>query len=153
MARSQETFSKKEREKKKLKKRQDKRERQQERKSNSNKGKSLEQMFSYVDENGNYSSTPPDPGKKKKIKLEDIAISVPKQDPSEKPDINRTGIITFFNDSKGFGFIKDDLTQESVFVHVNSMIDRVGENAKVTFRTERGIKGLSAVEVKAVVAS
>lgn len=151
MAKSQETFNKKEREKKKLKKKQDKVERQHERKANSTKGKTLEQMFSYVDENGNYSSTPPDPSKKQKVKLEDIMISVPKQDPSEKPDVNRTGKITFFNESKGFGFIKDDQTQDSVFVHVSSMVDQVRENAKVTYRIERGHKGPTAVDVKAVV--
>ena len=85
MAKSQETFNKKEREKKKMKKRQDKKEKQVERKANSTKGKSLEQMFSYVDEHGNYSSTPPDPGKKQKVKLEDILISVPKQIPLLNP--------------------------------------------------------------------
>ena len=61
MGRSQETFNKKEREKKRRKKRQEKLEKKEERKSNSNKGKRLEEMFSYVDENGNLTSTPPDP--------------------------------------------------------------------------------------------
>jgi cold shock CspA family protein len=151
MAKSQETFNKKEREKKKQKKRQDKKEKQVERKANSTKGKSVEQEYSYVDEYGNYSSTPPDPSKKQKIKLEDIHVSVPKQDPSLKPDVNRTGRITFFNEDKGFGFIRDDQSQDSVFVHVSGMIDQVRENAKVTFRVERGHKGPTAVDVKAVV--
>jgi cold shock CspA family protein len=151
MGRSQETFSKKEREKKKRKKRQDKQERKEERKSNNLKGKPLEEMFSYVDENGNVTSTPPDPTKKKKIvKLEDIMISVPKQDPSEKVDPTRTGKITHFNDAKGFGFIRDDQSQDSVFVHMNDMIDQVRENARVSFRVERGHKGPSAVEVREI---
>lgn len=150
MAKSQETYSKKEREKKKRKKQQDKAERKVERKATSNKGKSLEEMFSYVDEDGNITSTPPDPTKKKRIKAEDIPVSVPKQDPSLVRDTTRTGRITFFNDSKGFGFIRDDETQESIFVHINSMTGQLRENARVSFKTERGHKGLSAVDVKAV---
>ncbi len=150
MGRSQETFNKKEREKKKRKKRQDKQERKQERKANSNKGKPLEEMFSFVDENGNLTSTPPDPSKKSKVKLEDIVISVPKQDPSEKVDLTHTGKITHFNESKGYGFIRDDQTQESIFVHINNMLDQVRESARVSFKVERGPKGLTAVEVKAI---
>jgi cold shock CspA family protein len=148
MAKSQDSFNKKEREKKKQKKRQEKNDRKEERKAL--KGKSLESEFSYVDEHGNYSSTPPDPSKRQEISLEEIAISTPKQTNTQKPDLNRTGRLTFFNEGKGFGFIKDDQTQESVFVHVNNMIDRVGENAKVSFRTERGPKGMSAIEVRAI---
>ena len=151
MGRSQETFSKKEREKKKRKKRQDKQERKAERKANNQKGKPLEEMLSYVDEDGNVTSTPPDPTKKKKkIKLEDIVISVPKQDPTEKVDDTRTGRITHFNESKGFGFIRDDQSQDSVFVHINDMLDQVRENARVSYRIERSHKGPAAVEVKAI---
>ena len=61
MAKSQETYSKKEKESKKLKKRKEKEEKKLERKANNNKGKSFEEMLAYVDENGNLSSTPPDP--------------------------------------------------------------------------------------------
>ena len=146
MAKSQETFNKKEREKKRLKKRQDKKERKEERKANSKENPTME--YSYLDENGHYSSTPPDPSKKHKVKAEDILVSTPKQDPSVKPDTTRSGRITFFNEGKGFGFIQDDQTQESVFVHVNSMIDQVREGARVTFKTERGPKGMSAVDVR-----
>ena len=74
MARSQETFSKKENEKKRLKKKQDKEEKREERKANSNKGKSLEDMMAYIDEDGNLSSTPPDPRKKRIVKSEDMQI-------------------------------------------------------------------------------
>ena len=59
MAKSQETFSKKEKGKKKLKKRQEKQEKMEDRKTNAKKGKSLEEMMAYIDENGNISSTPP----------------------------------------------------------------------------------------------
>ncbi len=61
MGRSQETFSKKEKEKKKLKKRQNKEQKKEERKVNSNKGKSMDEMIAYVDDFGNITSTPPEP--------------------------------------------------------------------------------------------
>ena len=67
MGRSQETFSKKEKEKKKLRKRQDKEAKKEDRKANSSKGKELDEMMAYVDENGNITETPPDPTKKKKV--------------------------------------------------------------------------------------
>jgi hypothetical protein len=65
MAKSSETFSKKEKEKKRLKKQRDKIEKMKERKINAKKGKTLEDMMAYIDENGNISSTPPEPQKMK----------------------------------------------------------------------------------------
>lgn len=65
MAKSSETFSKKEKEKKRLKKQRDKVEKMKERKINAQKGKTLEDMMAYIDENGNISSTPPEPQKVK----------------------------------------------------------------------------------------
>jgi len=76
MSKSQETWNKKEREKQKQKIRKEKMERREERKGNAKKGKSLEEMMAYVDENGNISSTPPDPRRKKEIKAVDIEIGV-----------------------------------------------------------------------------
>lgn len=150
MAKSQETFNKKEKEKKRLKKKQDKEQKREERKSTSSKGNSLEEMFAYVDENGNLTTTPPDPKKKKVIKQEDIEIGVSKQEAPDPADLIRKGTITFFNDSKGYGFIKDQETQESIFVHVNSFEEEMGENDKVTFETEKGLKGMNAVRVKLI---
>jgi len=150
MGRSQESFGKKEREKKKEKKKKDKLNKKEERKSNSEKGKSLEDMFAYVDEYGNLTSTPPDPTRKLVINVEDIQIGVAKKELPDPSELIRKGTITFFNDSKGFGFIKDHVTQESVFVHINNLIDRVSEGDKVTFETEKGPKGLSAVRVKLI---
>jgi len=148
MGRSLETFSKKEREKKKAIKQKDKKEKAEERKANSDKGKGLDEMMAYLDENGNITSTPPDPSKRRKVVVEDIQISVPKQEDMAPPDPIRGGIVTFFNDSKGFGFIKDLQSQESVFVHVNSLQEAIQENDKVIFETEQGPKGLNAVRVK-----
>ena len=150
MARSTETFNKKEKEKKRLKKQKEKREKAEERKDNVVKGKSLDEMMAYVDENGNITSTPPDPTKKKKIITEDIQIATPKQEAIQPGDLIRKGKVTFFNESKGYGFIKDSETQESIFVHINELSEAVGENDKVTFEVEPGQKGMTAVRVKKV---
>ncbi|MEO8711996.1 MAG: cold shock domain-containing protein [Parafilimonas sp.] len=147
MAKSKETFGKKEKEKKRIKQRQDKQQKMEERKANAKKGKSLDEMMAYIDENGNISSTPPDPKKKKVFKQEDMQTSIPKYTEEEGSAI-REGIVSFFNDAKGFGFIKDLQTQESIFVHVNQLEEPIQENNKVVFEVERGPKGLNAVNVK-----
>jgi len=146
-----ETIGKKERDKKKMKKRQDKLEKMQERKSNNNRGKSLDDMIAYVDENGNITSTPPDMRNRKKVRAEDMQISTPKAVDIDLATLIRTGVITFFNEAKGFGFIKDSQSQDSVFMHVNQLSERVKENDKVTFETENGPKGLNAVNIKKAV--
>jgi cold shock CspA family protein len=146
-----ETFSKKEKEKARQKKRKDKEEKREERKANAQKGQALDLMMAYVDENGNITSTPPDPRKKRVIDQEDIQIGVSRQEAIEAQDVVRQGIVTFFNASKGYGFIRDLQTQESIFVHMNGLIDAVGEQDKVTFEVTRTPKGLNAVDVKKVV--
>lgn len=148
MGKSQETFGKKEKEKKRAKQRQDKAEKMEERRANAKKGKTLDEMMAYLDENGNISSTPPDPRRKKTFKLEDMEIGIPKQRPGEQEEVIRTGLVTFFNDAKGFGFIKDLKTQESVFIHVNQLSERINENDKVNFEVEMGPKGPNAINVK-----
>jgi len=150
MSKSQETWNKKEREKKKQKEKKDKQERKLERKEQAKEGKSLNDMLAYVDENGNISATPPDPRRKITINVEDIEIGVPKQQPVDPADLIRKGVVTFFNEAKGFGFIKDMETQESVFVHVNALVDRIKENSKVSFEVEMGPKGPSALNVKLI---
>jgi cold shock CspA family protein len=147
LARSTATFSKKEKEKKRLKKSQDKREKAEDRKANFVKGKTLEDMMAYTDEYGNITSTPPDPARKLKVNTEEILIAIPKQE-NIVQDVVRTGIVGFFNEAKGYGFIKDMQTQESIFVHVNSLTEPIKENNKVTFEVEAGAKGPTAVKVK-----
>jgi cold shock CspA family protein len=149
MARPQETFNKKELEKKRLQKRKEKEQRREERKANAKEGQSLEDMMAYVDENGNITSTPPDPSRKKAIKVEDIVTGSRNIEGHHYNPI-RTGTVTFFNSAKGFGFIKDAESGESIFVHTNNLLNPVKENDKVTFETERGVKGLSAVRVKKI---
>lgn len=151
MAKSQETYSKKENEKKRKKKQQDKEEKREERKANSSKGKSLNDMMAYIDENGNLSDTPPDPKKMRIINTEDIQIGVPRQAAIDPADLIRKGTVTHFNNDKGYGFIKDLKSQESVFVHINSLDGPVKENDKVTFEVEMGHKGPNAVRVKKAV--
>jgi cold shock CspA family protein len=56
----------------------------------------------------------------------------------------------FFNAAKGYGFIKDDASQDSIFVHSNSLSVILKDNDKVTFETERTVKGLAAVNVKKI---
>lgn len=150
MGRSQETFGKKENEKKKQQKRKEKAEKREERKANSSAGQSLDSMLAYVDENGNFSSTPPDPKAKRDIAQEDVRIGVAKQE-NLPQDLTRTGIVSFFNESKGYGFIKDQNTQESIFVHQNGLVDAIKENNKVTFEVEKSPKGLTAVNVRKAV--
>jgi cold shock CspA family protein len=148
MAKSGGTFNKKEKEKKRAKQRQEKAEKMEERKANAKKGKSLDEMMAYIDENGNITSTPPDPSKKRIFNQEDIQIGVPQQADMEPEDPIRKGVVTFFNESKGFGFINDLQTQERVFVHVNQLIGPIKENDKVVFEVEMGPKGPSAFNVK-----
>lgn len=147
MSKSQETYSKKEKEKKKQQKRKEKDEKREERKANSKKGKSFEDMIAYVDENGQLSSTPPDPNKRKVINLEDIQLGARKEEAIDPADVVRKGIITYFNEAKGYGFIKDERSQDSVFFHVNGLVSQVKERDKVNFETEMGQKGMMAVKV------
>lgn len=146
MARSQETFSKKEKEKKRLKKRQDKLVKKEERKANATGG-DFDSMIAYVDEDGRIVDTPPDLSKKKKIDADSIELGVPKRE-HEEVDPIMEGKLIYFNDQKGYGFIKDNFSEEKYFVHINNMLDDIAENDKVHFEVEKGPKGLNAVRVK-----
>jgi len=145
MARSGETFGKKEVRNKKEKKRKDKEKRRLERKE---QGKtSMDDMIAYVDENGMITSTPPDETKKEEIDAESIEIGVPKQGERESLKI-RTGVVNNFDASKGFGFITDSRTNESVFLHISDCEGDVRTGSKVEFETEKGLKGLKAINAK-----
>ena len=145
MGKSQETFNKREKEKKRLKKRQEKEKKREERKAAPKRTE--EEMFSYVDENGQLTDTPPDPSKKIVIEAEDIEIGVPKR-VEEEIDPLHYGIVEFFNDSKGYGFIKEKGSNEKFFVHINGTLEDIVEGNKVSFELEKGPKGMNAVQVK-----
>lgn len=149
MARAQDSFGKREKEKKRLKKKQEKENKRLERKANSKKGEGFDQMIAYVDEFGQITDTPPDPSRKVEIEVEDIEIGIAKKVVEEVDPIKK-GKVDFFNDSKGYGFIKEEGTNESYFVHINGLIDDVKEGDKVTFELEKGLKGMNAVRVKKV---
>jgi len=148
MAKSQNTFNKQDNEKKRLKKRQDKLQKKEERKANGGDS-DFDSMIAYVDENGNITSTPPDPTKKRKIDASTIEIGVSRREEIAEPT-ERTGKIDFFDDSKGFGFIKETNSQDKFFVHVKGLLQEVKEGDTVTFELERGLKGMNAVRVKKI---
>ncbi len=148
MGRSQETFNKKEKEKKKLQRRKEKAARKEERKAEG--GRSFEDMIAYTDEFGNLTATPPDPSKREEVIAEDIVLGARNNVTEEEDNTPREGRVTFFNNSKGYGFIRDKATGDDIFVHINGLIDNIMENDKVTFETERGPKGLNAINVRVI---
>ncbi len=62
----------------------------------------------------------------------------------------KEGVVKFFNNTKGFGFIKPSDSNEDIFVHESGLIDEIRENDKVKFEVERGRKGLNAVKVEVI---
>ncbi|MDL5512841.1 cold shock domain-containing protein [Arenibacter sp. M-2] len=151
MAKSQQTYSKSEKEKKRLKKREEKQKKKEARKLESKEnGPGIQ--FAYVDHDGNLTDTPPDPSKKIKIDASTIEIGVPKRDDSDVEEFDpvRNGKVSFFDTSKGFGFIIDTENQEKYFTHVSGLIDEIAENDKVSFELEKGMKGMNAVRVKKI---
>jgi cold shock CspA family protein len=147
MGKSQETFSKKEREKKKQRKKQEKLEKKESRREEASGG-SLDDMIAYVDEFGNISDTPPDPTRRKKVKAEQILVSVPKAEEIEGGDVVNEGRVKFFNHDKGFGFIQQFETQEEFFFHISKTLDPIDEGDDVAFDLETGPRGLNAVQVR-----
>ena len=148
MARSQETYNKKEVRNRKEKKRKEKAQKRMDRRDKEKS--SLDDMIAYVDENGMITSTPPDLTKKQKIDAKTIDISTPKTDPSLENDTMHEGVVSFYNESKGFGFIRDKSNRQSVFVHANNLMEPIKENNIVSFEVVKGPKGPSAQNVKVV---
>ena len=89
MARSQQSFGKRENEKKKEQKKKEKEARKEERKSSTDKGKSLEDMMVYVDHEGNLVSAPPDPTKRAEVNAEDIEVGVARQRELTEEELQR----------------------------------------------------------------
>lgn len=148
MGRSKETYNKKEVRNKKEKKRKEK-EMKRLAKKEREKKRSLDDMIAYVDENGTITSTPPD-HKREEVNIEDIEIGIAKRSSDEKIDPIRMGKLSFFNESKGYGFIRDSETNGSVFAHVNNFLEEVQEGNRVSFELEKGPKGPIAVRIRRV---
>ena len=107
---------------------------------------SFDDMIAYVDENGMITSTPPAENiKKEEINLDEIIIATPKKE-GEEPVILR-GRVEFFNEARGFGFIKDLAGVDKYFFHVNNVVGNISEGNIVTFDLERGVKGMNAVNI------
>ncbi|OJU24854.1 MAG: DNA-binding protein [Sphingobacteriales bacterium 41-5] len=138
------SWNKKDREQRKRNAKKQKAEKKLERKENTSKGKSLDDMIAYVDENGNLSSTPPDPKARNTDNIPPVVANSNELNPENN---QRQGIITFFDATKGYGFIRDTKTQESIFVHINSSNVQLENNLRVTFEVEKGPKGLAAINV------
>lgn len=145
MARPKGMSNKREKEKQRQKEKREKREKMEERKANPAKAKSLEDMMAYIDEDGNLTSSPPDPEKKKVFNAEDIEIGVPKFQESE--DAPLEGRVDYFDASKGFGFIVQG-NGVKIFFHISQTNYPVNEGDLVNFTVERGPKGLKAVGVE-----
>ena len=144
MAKSQQTFNKLEREKNKAKKREEKRKKMQARKEARERGELKQEEFVYVDHLGNFTDTPPDPAEKEEIKLESINLGAAKnQDFDEKIQ----GKVTFYDNEKGFGFIKNITSQESYFFHFSECPDTLTIGDNVEFELIRGEKGMNAVKI------
>ena len=138
------SFSKKEREKKKAQRKKEKAMRKEERKS---EGSKPEQIM-YVDFNGNFTPNKPEyMDDEDQVELEDILISTPKKEELEDEDGLRHGVVKFFNDEKGYGFIIDPNTNESFFVHADNLKEEITDRDKVAFEVGKGEKGPVALNV------
>ena len=129
------TVGKRENEKKRLAKREEKQKKKDSKKLSSKS--SFDDMIAYVDENGMITSTPPAENiKKEEINLDEIIIATPKKE-DEEPVILR-GRVEFFNEARGFGFIKDLAGVDKYFFHVNNVVGNISEGNIVTSRKETG---------------
>jgi cold shock CspA family protein len=140
------SYNKKARQQKRAKKRQDKLERREERKTHNNKGKSTDDMIVYLDENGNFTDVPPERQHRREIDVEDIQLGA-KAEPEQK---EFTGTVSSFFTDKSFGFITQDNTRESIFVHSNNFTEPIQEKDRVVFEKERTPKGYAAINVRKI---
>jgi cold shock CspA family protein len=138
------TSNKRDREKAKEEKRKEKQLRKEQRQSAGTS--SFDDMIAYQDEFGQFHDTPPEKPKEE-IDVNDIEISIPKQSEMADDDLPLSGCVDYFNSSKGFGFIKADDSQEKFFFHISMAPDNIAEGDKVTFETERGPRGMNAVNI------
>ena len=120
----------------------------EERKANASKAQSLEHMYAYVDENGNLSSTPPDPKRRREIDLDSIQLGAAPERLDMEADARRSGTVSSFFHDKGFGFIRDAGNGDNIFVHINALSFAVQQGDTVSFETEQTPKGIAAMNVR-----
>lgn len=142
------TYNKRENEKKKQARRAEKQKKKEDRKL-LGKANSFDDMIAYVDENGVITSTPPELNpNKEEIKQEEILISTPKKEDIEILTVLK-GRVDYFNESKGYGFIKDLGSGEKYFFHVsNNTLTDISETDIVTFELECGLRGMNAINIR-----
>lgn len=140
------TFAKKEKEKKKAKKKQDKAQKREERKVVNNKGKTLDDMIMYIDENGNLSKTPIDLSQRREIDPDTIQLGATAM---PDPDEEFTGIVSFISD-KGYGFIVEDGSQANIYLNTQQMLSPLTGKDRVKYNKERTPKGFSALNVQKI---
>ena len=106
-------------------------------------------IAAFVDENGVITSTPPELNpNKEEIKQEEILISTPKKENIEILTVLK-GRVDYFNEAKGYGFIKDLGSGEKYFFHVsNNTLTDISETDIVTFELERGLRGMNAINIR-----
>lgn len=147
MAKSQQSYNKRQKEKERLKKREEKQKKKEARREEA-KEKEESIPFAYVDKYGNLTDTPPDPEATEEIKASEIILGIPKKEESEEEiDPIRKGKVSFFDHTKGFGFIIDSENQEKYFCHVSRLNDEITDGQKVSFELEKGPRGMNAVNV------
>lgn len=144
MAGSQ-SFGKRENEKKKQAKRLEKQRSKEARRAGGTS--SFDEMIAWVDADGTLTTVPPEERERRKeeIKLEDIAVSTPKKEQVEEVPLR--GRVEYYNESKGYGFIKDLDSTEKYFFHVTLAPEGISEGRLVTFETERTPRGMHAVSI------
>ena len=146
-----ETFNKKDREKKKRIKQREKLEKKSMRKANSTKGKSLDEMLVFVDAEGNLTNTPPDElwvrDLNLDIKAEVAATTVKRPKKVQEVRERRKGKLSFFDEKKGYGFIADNESGQSVFVHKTQCKTPVFQGDTLYFELEKNMKGSFAMNV------
>ncbi|NDC43157.1 MAG: cold shock domain-containing protein, partial [Chitinophagia bacterium] len=82
---------------------------------------------------------------RREISLDEIQLGAAPIIPEE---VTKIGIVSFFNEAKGYGFITEEKTRENIFVHANQLLQPVKERDRVSFEKERTPRGYSAIQVK-----
>lgn len=134
------TFNKKEREKKKQRKKREKELRKEERKA---QGKQTE-VIMFVDHNGNFTENKPE-----HIPMDDEELlDLEGDDGNDSSSAAEfKGTVKFYDESKGFGFIKTSGKIGDVFFHIDNAFKDITEGVRVSFTLEKGEKGYQAFNI------